>query len=420
MAISVAFLFSLRLYFDTLNTKYNTRLTFCIIHRDIIMRITSLDVLRGFAILGILLLNITFHSNIYLGYVPFDPALRNDQIMSALSSIFADGRFRTLFCLLFGAGLAIQYESFKRRNLNAMIYLKSRLNWLVLFGFLHAVFIFGGDILMFYGLTGFLLIKGLMLPNEQIMKRVKFHIILGSIVILAFTSVFYAFYDPSTEVTKGSEAYSEAYRSWYGNYLYQVLIQGGFAIALIIVSPISILWQTLGLMYLGVYLYRSNFFNTGFTPSTLKKIMLAAVVTTALCVTPQLFLQNFPLDAIPLLSSISAIFVALLYAHIIVKLCREPNMFMRLFVAPGKMAFTLYIAQSIVMAILLRWIMPEFNKTASLFDYFLIVVIYTPIQVIVANMYMRKFKQGPLEAFWRKRFLKSAQKKQAQTEPVVE
>lgn len=384
------------------------------------MRITSLDALRGIAVLGILFMNISFHSNIYLGYVPFDPALRSDHIMSLLTSVFADGRFRTLFCLLFGAGLAIQYESFKRQNLNAMIFLKSRLNWLILFGFLHAVFIFGGDILMFYGVTGFLLIKGLALPNEQIMKKVKLHIIVGSIVVLAFAAVIFAFYDPSDAVTRGSDAYNEAYQSWYGNYLYQVLIQGSFAIALIIVSPISILWQTLGLMYLGVYLYRSNFFVTGFSPSALKKIVLAAVVTTALCITPQLFLPNFPLQAIPLISAISAIFVALLYAHIVVKLCRQPNILMRIMIAPGKMAFTLYIVQSIVMAVLLRWIMPEFNNTATLFDYLLIAALYTPVQIIAANLYLSKFKQGPLEAFWRKRFLKSAQKKQAQIEPVVD
>jgi uncharacterized protein len=384
------------------------------------MRITSLDALRGIAILGILFMNMPFHSNIVLGYVAFEPMLFSDQVMGVINSIFADGRFRSLFCILFGAGIAIQYESFKRKDVDVTVFLKTRLNWLVLFGILHAVFIFGGDILMFYGITGFLLIKGLALPIEQILKKAKFHLVLGSSIMLIGASVFYVFYDPSTDIVKGSEQYTEAAGLWYGNYLYQMMIQGSFSLVLLIVAPLTILWQTLGLMYLGVYLYRTDFFINGFDYSTLKKVIVAAFVITGLCLLPQLFLKDFPLDGIPIVSSISAIFVALIYAHIVVKLCREPGVIMSLFIAPGKMAFTLYIMQSIVMAILLRWIMPEFNDTATLFDYFLIALIYTPIQVIAANLYVSKFKQGPLEALWRKLYLKSAHKKQARIAPVTE
>ena len=384
------------------------------------MRITSIDALRGIAVLGILFMNMTFHSHIYLGYVPFDPMMFSDQIMGLINSIFADGRFRSLFCLLFGAGLAIQYEYFKKQNLDVTVFLKSRLNWLILFGFLHAVFIFGGDILMFYGLVGYLAIKGLALPIDLIWKKARFHLVVGCIVMFGFAATFYSFYDPSTEVIRGSTEYNEAMELWYGNYLTQAAIQAGFALMLIVIAPFSILWQTLGLMYLGVYLYRTEFFSNGFNSSTLKKTIAAAVVSTLLCVAPQMFLKDFPIDAIPLLSSISAIFVALLYAHIVVRLCREPKALISMFIAPGKIAFSLYIMQSIVMAILLRWVMPEFNDTATLFDYFLIVLIYTPIQVIAANMYMSKFEHGPLEAMWRKSYLKSAHKKQARIAPAVE
>ena len=72
------------------------------------MRSTSIDALRGIAILGILFMNIPFHGNMLLGYVPFQPMLESDKLMTLFYSIFADGRLRTLFYLLFGAGLAIQ------------------------------------------------------------------------------------------------------------------------------------------------------------------------------------------------------------------------------------------------------------------------------------------------------------------------
>ena len=382
--------------------------------RIFFLRLTSIDALRGIAILGILFMNMPFHNNIYLGYVPFEPALLGDQIMGVVSSIFADGRFRTLFCLLFGAGIAIQYESFKKQKLDPMIFFKSRLNWLILFGFLHAVFLFGGDILMLYGITGFLLIKGIALTNDEIIKKAKFHLILGSILMLCFAAIIFFFPDPSSEVVRGSDEYLEAVELWYGNYPTQMAIQGGFAIFLIIISPFSMLWQTLGLMYLGVYLYRTDFFSHGFESGTLKKVVIAAIVSTALCVSPQILISDFSLNAVPILSSVSAIFVSLLYAHIVVKLSCNQNRLIAMFIAPGKIAFSLYITQSFVMAILLRWIMPEFNFTATLFDYFMIALAFTAVQLIAANIYVSKCKQGPLEQLWRKLYLNSARKKQAQ------
>lgn len=119
------------------------------------MRSISIDALRGIAILGILFMNIPFHANMHLGYIPFDPMLESDRLIALFYSKFADGRFRTLLCILFGAGLAIQYESCKRKEIDTSIFLKFRLNWLLFFGFIHGVFIFGGDILMLYSLAGF-------------------------------------------------------------------------------------------------------------------------------------------------------------------------------------------------------------------------------------------------------------------------
>ena len=95
------------------------------------MRSTSIDALRGIAILGILFMNIPFHANMLLGYVPFESMLSSDKLITLLYSIFADGRFRTLFCLLFGAGLAIQYESCIRKGIDTTIFLKSILAMMV-------------------------------------------------------------------------------------------------------------------------------------------------------------------------------------------------------------------------------------------------------------------------------------------------
>lgn len=375
------------------------------------MRATSIDVLRGVAIMGILFMNIPFHSHILLGYVPFDPSLVGDKVISLIYSIFADGRFRTLFSILFGAGLAIQYDSCKRKGIDTSIFLKSRLNWLLLFGLLHGVFIFGGDILMLYSVTGLIFIKGLSLETEELLKKAKKFIIVGCVLALLVAIMALAFADMSERVIRGSEQYLESIALWQGNYWYQTLIQASFSLGLLLISPIFVLWQVLGLMYLGAYLYRINFFTQGFSRPTSIKIATLALVATSLCIMPQLLIKDISLEVIPILSSISGVFVALVYAHIMVKICRSPGRVLSVLIAPGKVAFSLYILQSIVMGLLLRWVMPEFNLQATHLDYLLIASVYTLIQIVLANVYLCNFKQGPLELLWRKAYLRSIDKK---------
>ncbi|MBT1449652.1 DUF418 domain-containing protein [Glaciecola sp. XM2] len=376
------------------------------------MRITSLDAMRGIAILGILFMNIPFHAHIMMGYAPFDPRLLSDTVMSAFNTIFFDGRFRTLFSILFGAGVAIQFASLQKKHLNTTIFLKTRLRWLLLFGAIHCVFIFGGDILMLYSISALLLIKGLELSNEALFKKAKKLLIIGSILCLVYAGLTIAFMPLDQQPIRGSEVFIEMNKEWYGNYIYQVITQAAFGLIVIVTSPLAILWQVLGLMYLGVYLYRTGFFVSGFEPSTLKKIVIAAIVTSALCLLPQLLDNDMPFAAIPLIASVSAIFMALVYAHFIVKACQSSGSLLNWFVAPGKIAFTLYISQSVVLGILLRWVIPEFNATATLSEYFLISIVFTLIQIVFANWYVKHFEQGPLEKLWRKNYLRSAYKKQ--------
>ncbi len=375
------------------------------------MRSTSIDALRGIAILGILFMNIPFHANMLLGYVPFESMLSSDKLITLLYSIFADGRFRTLFCLLFGAGLAIQYESCIRKGIDTTIFLKSRLKWLLLFGFIHGVFIFGGDILMFYSVAGFLLIKGLPLETEVLLQKARKFLLIGCTIILLIAIGAVAFADMSDQVVRGSDEYIESIALWQGNYWFQTMVNAGFSIGLVILSPLFILWQTLGLMYLGSYLYRIGFFTQGFSQSTFIKITTFAIVSTLLCIAPQLLMENIAAEIIPLFSSVSAVFVGLVYAHIVVKLCQSKSAVLDMLAATGKMAFSLYILQSIVMGLMLRWGIPEFSLSATHFDYMLIVVAYTLIQILMANLYLRKYEQGPLELLWRKLYNKSINKK---------
>ena len=375
------------------------------------MRSVSIDALRGIAILGILFMNIPFHANMQLGYVSFDPMVTGDKWITLLYSVFADGRFRTLFCILFGAGLAIQYESCKRKEIDSVMFLKSRLNWLLLFGVVHGVFIFGGDVLMLYSVAGLILIKGLSLDTDILLKKSRKFLIIGSTLMLLIGVLMLAFEDPSERIIRGSEEHLASIQLWQGNYWYQTMVHAGFSILVLLTSPLSILWQVLGLMYLGSYLYRINFFTQGFSPSILKIIIVIGVISTLLCIAPQVFIDNISLEVMPLFSSVSAIFVALVYAHIVEIMCQSKSAFINMLTATGKVAFSLYILQSIVMGFILRWWLPEFSITTMYFDYFLLALACTVIQIVIANLYLRRYDQGPLEKIWRTLYNRSIEKK---------
>lgn len=115
-----------------------------------VTRIATLDFIRGVAILGILLLNITSFAlpkAAYLNPAWYGmPAASELWVWSAMD-LLAQAKFLTLFAILFGAGLQMLLPRGKR-------WLQSRLSWLVIFGLLHGLLFWEGDILLAYGLVG--------------------------------------------------------------------------------------------------------------------------------------------------------------------------------------------------------------------------------------------------------------------------
>ncbi len=113
-------------------------------------RNVTLDFVRGVAILGILLLNIVAFGLPKAAYI--NPAWSGTVSLSdawtwAALDLFAQVKFLTLFALLFGAGLQMLLHRGKR-------WIQSRLTLLVMLGFMHALLLWDGDILLAYGLVG--------------------------------------------------------------------------------------------------------------------------------------------------------------------------------------------------------------------------------------------------------------------------
>jgi uncharacterized protein len=123
-------------------------------------RIPTIDVVRGVALMGILLMNIASFSGPLEMYV--NPLMVGNHrtynlIAWTLRWVLFEGKMRAAFSMLFGAGVILLTERAERRgSKNAADVFLRRNMWLVLFGVLHFYFVWMGDILYYYGLTALL------------------------------------------------------------------------------------------------------------------------------------------------------------------------------------------------------------------------------------------------------------------------
>ncbi len=123
-------------------------------------RIQTIDILRGFALFGILLVNLHLFSHpvqeLLTGYGEVGALL--DRIAALGIQIFAESKFYPIFSFLFGLGFALQFQRAEERGTPCLPLYARRLSILLLIGLAHAVFVWVGDILVLYAVLGAILL----------------------------------------------------------------------------------------------------------------------------------------------------------------------------------------------------------------------------------------------------------------------
>jgi uncharacterized protein len=120
-------------------------------------RYITLDAMRGFAVMGILAMNIIGFAMPEWAYVTpkaYSGEALNDQVAWFFSAVFIDGKMRGLFSLLFGASMMLIIERAEAKGESAKRVHYTRMFWLALFGLAHFFFIWFGDILFLYAVVG--------------------------------------------------------------------------------------------------------------------------------------------------------------------------------------------------------------------------------------------------------------------------
>lgn len=374
-------------------------------------RIEALDALRGMAILGILLLNISGFA--LLRVASFNPlhsgeASLGDRITWMALNLFAQGKFLFIFALLFGGTLYLLLGKGTRFNL-------SRLVVLALIGVIHTLFIWEGDILFPYSVCGlfvFAFIKSIATKHQFILGAILYFS--GALILGALFYYYRDFIDTVWYSTPYSQLAESDWKTGpYVNSVYYRLNE----LSLFVFNLVrQYSWFLFGAMLMGSALMASGWLQQKFSRAHYGRVALY-FLAISLSLQTVIVLVDYYLDwdyrwaaiwAQPLTMLIQVMqslgYIALFYWswNII-----QHSYFAYALRCVGKMALTTYLMQSLI-GIYLFQRMGLFNQF-TLPELMPFVAVIWAINIAFAVIWLRYFPQGPIEWIWRKSASKLAQ-----------
>jgi uncharacterized protein len=365
------------------------------------------DVLRGFALLGILVVNIQFMglSSAEGARGDWTLGFANGSATFLVASIFM-GKFYLLFSFLFGysSNYIIRGEPANRTR-----WIK-RCLVLIALGALHFTFLWHGDIIFIYGVFGLLLIPFFFRADQTLKIWTRVVFFASSTLILLVGALVYI-----------SERYfpEESYQALMDSKLDEVLLNGTFQDSISARLELWIYNITTGIFLqgglafaaflLGLRLARSQFLSSPIDTKKNSKLMkigllLGApiqIVSAAMLVSNEQSAE--PSEAIHVLalfvSFIAAPLLSMFYVGLIRKLVEEKPHLVLWIKPAGKVSLTIYISQSVITSMIFApWGLGLFQDLDT-WQVLLLAFGIWLLLVYLASIWLKRFKQGPLEKF---------------------
>lgn len=382
-------------------------------------RYAILDVLRGLALLGIVLANFPEFS--LYSFLPVEtagamPTAGIDRIVHYLQYIFIDGKFYTIFSLLFGIGFSIIITNAARKGANGFRIFYRRMFVLLLIGFLHLMFLWSGDILMLYALLGMLLPLFRNASNRALLVwafvlmaipvAVDFIVELSGIYPSASVVELQQFYCNKYGITDENFAYWLRDAEHYGG-TFEFLIQG----ALVRVQEFidgNRYFKVMGLFLLGFCIGRNRLYTdlAGFMPQLKRIARYGFIIGLPLSFIYAWSAMNGRPWGLGTHASLYFVSVFPLGFAYVAGLClcylRHPQWKgFHFFAMPGRMALTNYIGQSVFGMLLFYGIGFGFGAGVGLVYVVLIAAGVWIVQALFSSFWLHCCQFGPLEWIWR-------------------
>jgi uncharacterized protein len=392
-------------------------------------RIATLDILRGVGVMGILAMNIVAFAMpraAYLNPSAYGTESGWDLASWAFSFVFIDGKMRGLFSFLFGASLLLVIRKAEAKGESPASVHFRRMLWLLLFGWLHYLFIWYGDILTGYASIGMiawfyrnksprrLLVAGaiLVLIELAVMAAAAFHI--QALVAAAGGP------RPDPEALSQLSAMSEGVAvpspaelagqmrlflgGWWEMSRSQLVDRPGEPLMMLAVFG----WETLGYMLFGMAGLKSGFLTGSWDDARYRRIAAAgfAIAIPAYSALAWLLWMNgYEVTAIFALSfaatvPLRPVMVAAIAATMIL-LTRRGGWLVDRIAAAGRAAFTNYLGTSILMtACFYGWGAGLFGRFSRI-ELWLVVFAMWALMLAWSRPWLDRHLYGPFEWLWR-------------------
>ena len=378
-------------------------------------RFESLDVLRGVAVLGILMVNVQafmMYANAYVYPPAHMDATGANATAWLVTHIFFEMKFITLFSAMFGAGVVLMVG--EKKDAPKKLHF-SRMRWLLVIGLIHMFALWFGDILTTYAVAGFIIVFFRHMSPVKLIAWGLIWIALSGLVFVALFGLFALIPEEAgmTDMDLGMRLSPEdlsALVAAYDNGWLSSRIPNAINGAMNLFTFPFFGGRIIGVMFIGMALFKLGFLTAKWSVGS----YLAGLVAGLGLGLPLVAWgglgaveAGFALDELwkhTATNYVGSLFVAFGYASAIMLICKAP--WLRLlrapFAAAGRMAFTNYLTQSLVMVALATGVFGPalFGQLERVEQMQLVLVIWI-VQLIVSPIWLSVFRFGPFEWLWR-------------------
>jgi uncharacterized protein len=378
-------------------------------------RISEIDIIRGFALFGVLWVNLLQHADLAIPqeHLATLPTASIDNVVNIVSRWLAQAKAQALFSMLFGFGFAIMMDRLEQRGVDGTrIYLR-RLTILLAIGLVHLFLLWSGDIVHSYAMMGFLLL---------LTRRWPAWLLIGVGVALALLTLPSLIAYETIAFTDGpapwlAEQVAGQSRRWvllqgsdYGAFVAENVRLVFSEIYVFPVGPVVLGW-ILGRFMIGAWIYRQGWLQVPDRHAAFFRKWTAILLPAGLLLGGLRMITHFLGIRISGLGEVlffavlwtGILIQALGYAAGIVVLCRKPAWRRRLsgLGAVGQMALTNYVMQSFFFLFVLYGfglgLLPWNGATFSL----AFALALFAFQIAFSRWWLARYRFGPLEWVWR-------------------
>jgi uncharacterized protein len=382
-------------------------------------RVYSLDVLRGLALLGILIMNIQTFAMPEAAY--FNPTAYGSLngahfFVWLFGRLLADQKFMTVFSMLFGAGILLMADRAEARTGRSAGLHYRRMAWLILFGLLHAHLFWYGDILYLYGVCGLVVYL-----FRKLRPRVLITVGLASLVIGSSLFLFIglsmpywpevALEDVRNDLSPTPEIIQDQLEIYRGGWIRQMehRVPAALEFELFVIFVWG-LWRAGGLMLIGMGLFKLGIFSNSRSAGFYRALIAAAILIGMPII---LFgvSRNFASGWNPLYYFFiggqynywASLLVSMGWVGLAMLMCRSEMMrpFTDRLAAVGRTALSNYLLQTLICTtIFYGHGLGLVGRVERVGQISLVAAIWI-VQLWISPLWLRRFRFGPFEWLWR-------------------